>query len=105
MAQPFDAERIQLTGEPVPIAEGLQFNPANRSGSFCRFREWRASLPRRRWTRHRARWCGSARNGAEQALAAPARLYGQPRLSPDGRRVAVEVGHVKSGFTIWSGRR
>ena len=30
MAQPFDAERIQLTGEPVPIAEGLQFDCGDR---------------------------------------------------------------------------
>ncbi|HXJ17249.1 MAG TPA: hypothetical protein VNM68_08640, partial [Candidatus Polarisedimenticolia bacterium] len=32
------------------------------------------------------------RNGAEQPLAAPARDYYQPRLSPDGRRVAVDIG-------------
>lgn len=33
-----------------------------------------------------------ARNGTEQLLAAPAREYDWPRLSPDGRRIAVEVG-------------
>ena len=49
MAQPFDTERIQLTGEPVPIAEGLQFERMTGSGSFCRLREWRAGLPRRNW--------------------------------------------------------
>jgi Tol biopolymer transport system component len=32
-----------------------------------------------------------SRNGAEQPLAAPAHAYLNPRLSPDGRRVAVEI--------------
>jgi Tol biopolymer transport system component len=31
------------------------------------------------------------RNGTEQLLSAPARNYDQPRLSPDGRRVAVDI--------------
>ncbi|MBI3049306.1 MAG: PD40 domain-containing protein [Acidobacteria bacterium] len=31
------------------------------------------------------------RNGTEQPLPAPALAYGYPRLSPDGRRVAVEL--------------
>ena len=34
MAQPFDAERIRLTGEPVPIAEGLQFNAQTARAAF-----------------------------------------------------------------------
>jgi len=33
-----------------------------------------------------------ARNGTEQPLPAPAREFDWPRLSPDGRRIAVEVG-------------
>ena len=41
-------------------------------------------------TQRRLVWV--SRNGAEQALAAPAREYDTPRLAPDGRRVAVEIG-------------
>jgi Tol biopolymer transport system component len=39
------------------------------------------------------------RNGAEQPLAAPAHTYLAPRLSPDGRRVA--VGITESESQIW----
>ena len=39
------------------------------------------------------------RNGAEQPLASPARAYRVPRLSPDGRRVAVEV--TEQGTQVW----
>ncbi len=34
MAQPFDANRIELTGDAFPIAEGLQFNPAQGRAAF-----------------------------------------------------------------------
>ncbi len=91
MAQPFDAERIQLTGEPVPVAEGLEFNPGSGRAAFAASENgvlaYRGGLgaPLRTLV-----WV--SRNGAEQALGAPARPYDQPRLSPDGRRVAVEIG-------------
>jgi Tol biopolymer transport system component len=35
MAQPFDARRLQLTGEAVPIAEHVQFNPTRWTGSYA----------------------------------------------------------------------
>ena len=52
-----------------------------------------------------ARWCGSAATGAEQPLAAPARAYNNPRLSPDGQRVAVEIGAANLARTISRGIR
>ena len=39
------------------------------------------------------------RNGAEQPLAAPARAYLGPRLSPDGRRVGVTIQEQES--QVW----
>ncbi len=90
MAQPFDAERLQLTSESVPIAEALQFNSANGRAAFAAsengvlaYRAGGAPPPRA------LVWVG--RNGAEQPVAAPPRAYDFPRLSPDGRRIAVEV--------------
>jgi hypothetical protein len=35
MAQPFDADRLALTGDAFPIAEGVQFNPANDRAAFA----------------------------------------------------------------------
>ena len=91
MAQPFDAERIQLTGEPVPVAEGLEFNPGSGRAAFAASENgvlaYRGGLGA---PLHTLVWV--SRNGAEQVLGAPARPYDQPRLSPDGRRVALEIG-------------
>jgi serine/threonine-protein kinase len=39
------------------------------------------------------------RNGAEQPVAAPVRAYQTPRLSPDGRRVAVNI--VEEETQVW----
>ena len=35
MAQPFDADRLELTGDAFPIAEDVQFNPANGRAAFA----------------------------------------------------------------------
>jgi len=98
MAQPFDAERTQLTGDPAPIAEGLQFSRGSGSAAFAAsqngvlaYRGGGAAPPRTLvWV---------SRNGAEQSLAAPTRFYQQPRLSPDGRRAAVEIDEQEN--QIW----
>ena len=42
-------------------------------------------------------WVG--RNGAEQTLAAPPHNYTYPRLSPEGRRVAVAIAEQET--QIW----
>ena len=94
MAQAFDAQGLELRGEAVPIAEGLQFNDERGRTAFAAsqngvlaYRTGNAGAQRRLvWV---------SRNGTEQPLTAPARAYGDPRLSPDDRRVAVGIsGHV-----------
>jgi Tol biopolymer transport system component len=46
-----------------------------------------------------ARLVWVSRDGTEQSVGAPPRLYNQPRLSPDGRRVAVDV--IESTTQVW----
>jgi len=90
MAQSFDAARIQLTGEPVPLAEGVQYGAVSGRADFAAsengvlaYRHASVAPPRTLvWV---------SRNGTEQSVAAPARNYANPRFSPDGRRVAVTL--------------
>jgi eukaryotic-like serine/threonine-protein kinase len=91
MAQPFDAEHIRLTGEPVPIAEGVQVNYTVGKAAFAASQN--GVLAYRTGTDGPPRtlvWV--SRNGTEQPLASPERAYDYPRVSPDGGRVAVEIG-------------
>jgi Tol biopolymer transport system component len=96
MAQPFDVERLQLTSEAVPIAEGVQFNAvsatfaASQNGVLA-YRSQLGATPRT------LAWVG--RSGTEQPISAPAHGYQQPRLSPDGRRIALEI--EERGSQIW----
>ena len=100
MAQPFDAERIELTGEAVPIVEDLQFNldqgrtafAASENGVLA-YRTGAAAV------QNRLVW--ASRNGTEQPVAAAARSYGGPRLSPDGRWVAVSITDQTGQPQVW----
>jgi Tol biopolymer transport system component len=42
-----------------------------------------------------------SRNGMEHPVGAAARAYNQPRLSPDGRRVAVDVIEKAQNMQVW----
>jgi serine/threonine-protein kinase len=91
MAVPFDLERLEVTGTAVTVVEGvLQSTPSwaaqysfSATGSLVYVPGGlQAAQCRLVWVN---------RSGAEQPLAAPARAYRYPRLSPDGRRVAVGI--------------
>jgi len=91
MAVPFDPQRLSVTGAAVPVVEGVLQSPStgaaqysiSTTGSLVYVQGGIQSAQRR------LTWV--SRSGAEQPLASPARAYRNPRLSPDGRRVAVNV--------------
>ena len=90
MAQPFDADKLQLTGEPVPMVEGVEFNLFGSAAAFSAsdngvlvYRGGGGAVPLN------LVWVN--RNGAEQALGAPPHNYTFPRISPDGKRVAAGI--------------
>ena len=101
MAVPFDLERLQVTGEAVPVVQGvlqpLQQPPSaqysvSASGSLAYIAGGtEAILSKLVWI---------SRNGREEAVAAPARNYDMPRLSPDGRRVAIDAAD-NEGTQVW----
>ncbi len=89
MAAPFDVRRQTLTGEAVPVVENVQgssFGAAQYSisatGSLVYVSGGSQS--------DQSRMVWVSRDGKEQPLAAPPRGYSRPRISPDGRKVAVE---------------
>jgi eukaryotic-like serine/threonine-protein kinase len=97
MAVPFDPQRLKVKGTAVPVVQDVMQDPAapapaqysvSATGSLVYVPgSAQASQSKLVWV---------SRNGAEQPLPAPARDYGQPRVSPDGRRVA-----LASGGQIW----
>ena len=90
MAQPFDLKTLSLTGVPRPVTDNVRhvgpsagaFFAASRDGSVL------TSLPR---TRAQARLVWFDCQGRELGALGPERNYGDLRISPDGRHVAVVV--------------
>ncbi len=91
MAVPFDPQRLAVTGTAVPVVESVLQSPISGAAqySFSATGSLVYVPGGIQAAQRRLVWVN--RSGAGQPLAAPARAYRQPRLSPDGRRVAVAI--------------
>ena len=101
LAQPFDPGRLELSGEPVPVAEGVGVIGGAGLGTFTTsangvlaFHGGADSAVRR------LVWFD--RDGkAGEPLGEPATIV-DPRISPDGRWVVAAVNDPRSGtFDLW----
>jgi serine/threonine-protein kinase len=101
MAAPFDPEQLKV-GEPRrPVVEGLRQTPTAGYAPFCfsqdgllyyvRGGEWLA--------RRQLVWVDRQGEEVEQ-LPLPPQAYGDLRLSPDGRRFALEKLE-RGAFNVW----
>ncbi len=100
MAVPFDLERLEVTGEAIPVLEGVQLTLEGAAqfgfsslGSLV-YIPGPVGEPQRRLV-----WLD--REGVEELLAAPERNYMHARLSPDGRRIASFIGGDKQDVWVY----
>ena len=101
MAAPFDAERLEMAGPARPVIEWVKWFPINGTAQFAISRdgslvyvpggpEWEE--PRR------LVWVN--RQGESTAVTDDARVFYDPGLSPDGRKIAVAI--AREGNTdLW----
>ncbi len=99
LAVPFDLERLERTGEPVTVVEGILMEPGGAAhftfsddGSLA-YVSGEMLVPDRKLV-----WVN--RQGEINPLAAEAREYMNPSLSPDGQQVAVTI-REGSNYDIW----
>jgi Tol biopolymer transport system component len=83
MAVRFSRESLEIADVPQPIAKGLNTFAVSRTGTLVWVRAGTEDA--------RSYLVRVARDGTYQRLAAPAEVYQTPRLSPDGRRLAVVI--------------
>ena len=101
-AVPFDLDRLEVTGEPVPVLEGVMTDASgaiefslSANGSLV----YVAGDPQGGVVRSLV-WVD--RQGREEPVAAaPPRTYTYPRISPDGTRVALDVRDQENDVWIW----
>jgi Tol biopolymer transport system component len=99
MAVPFDPQRLEVTGTSVPVAEGVLQSPVSGAAQYSLSATGSLAYVSGGIQATQLRLVWVNRNGTEQPLGAPGRTYFAPRLSPDGRRVA--VGITGSESQIW----
>jgi eukaryotic-like serine/threonine-protein kinase len=99
MAVLFDPQRQEVTGTAVPVAEGVLQSPATGAAQYSISATGSLVYVSGGVQAAQLRLVWVSRNGAEQPLVVPERAYFAPRLSPDGRRVA--VGITESEFQTW----
>jgi len=106
LAVPFDLAQRELTGHPASMFDGVRvrgignhgppFMAISDSGSLA----YTGAVPGGGATRRDALvWVDQ--EGREEPLAAEPLAYSNPRVSPDGTKVAVEVLREGGGFDIW----
>ena len=99
MAVPFDPQRLTATGAAVPVVEGVLQSPSSEPPSTASPLRGHWSMFRGAFSRPRAGWCGSLAMGLSSPLPPLRTPTCNPRLSPDGRRVAVAITEQES--QIW----
>ena len=100
LAQPFDANTAATRGDPVPVAERVDQFPetgvAAFSASDTGVLVYRGSAG---LASSRLRWVD--RSGREIGQVGEARSYRNPRISPDGSRIAVELVDTLGNRDVW----
>ena len=91
----FGLDRLEVTGGPVPLVEGLLGFAISDSGTlvYVPGKTVAAAYPQRTLV-----WVD--RNGKEEPIAAPPNAYAFPKIAPDGKRVALTIRDV-GGYDIW----
>ena len=97
---PFSLERLELAGRVVPVVEHVWIDSAwavsqlsvSDEGTlvYARGGDWARTIPT---------WID--RQGREEALALPPQVYGPFKLSPDGRRLAIQVTDPTSQIYVY----
>jgi Tol biopolymer transport system component len=88
MAQTFDADRREVTGEAFPIIERIRFRPGPGLAEFSVSSNGVLVYMTGNLVPNQLTWFD--RSGKQLGTAGPPGAYNFPRLSPDEKRVAVE---------------
>ena len=91
MAVPFDSQRLEIKGAAVPVIEGVARSTDTDAAQYSISATGSLAYVSGGTEANQRRMVWVSRNGMEQPLLAHPHAYQYVRLSPDGRRVAVEL--------------
>jgi len=100
LAVPFDPEGVAVRGSPEVVLEGVRYDPRSGSARYALSESGTLVYGPAPPTspEHHLAWVDEA--GSLVRIGDSPRQFSEPRLSPDGRRVAVRVG-MAGGSDLW----
>ncbi len=102
LAQKFDLKTLQVTGEPVAVATDPQFSPRIMHATFAAS-DTRALLVQKGGNVMTSRLAWFDRTGKEVGTIGDAQVYANPKVSFDGKMVAVDMTDVGNLNTdVWT---
>lgn len=99
MAQAFDVDKLQLTGESFPVAEQVGFDLGTFQTYFSVSQTGVLAYSAATGGKTQLTWMD--RGGKEIGLVAQPANYIRPSLSPDGKRVAVDGSDLQGNRDVW----
>ena len=102
VAQPFDAGRLETTGEAVPVAEDIRVNPANGRAAFA-VSESGVLVYRTGFAGDPIHLVWFDRAGKEIGKVGQPKGYSGIDLSPDGQRIILHLHETLSGTALVGG--
>jgi Tol biopolymer transport system component len=101
MAVPFDPQRLSVTGRAVPVVEGVLQNSLSGAAQYSLSATGSLVYVPGNIQSVQSALVWVTRDGTEQPLAAPARAYRVPRVSPDGRRVVLAIDEQETQLWLY----
>ena len=102
-AQPFDAETLSFTGDPVRVADDLWPSPVAGRGTFAASTSGTLAYRAGGAEAASADVVWSDRRGGTLATVGESNRYRQIALSPDGRQVAFSLSEAATGrLELWT---
>jgi serine/threonine-protein kinase len=101
-AAPFDLGRLELTGSPAPVLEGIASNPFHGSAQFDVSANGLLVYLGGGQQLYRYSMVWVDRDGAATPLSEEQKTYGEPHFSPDGSKLAVQVFEAgRTNSDVW----
>jgi serine/threonine-protein kinase len=91
IAAPFDAQRLRIGANPVPVVEGVRLNPQSGCGQFAVGTPGPLIYLKGDAKGIKSRLVAVDRAGGERQLIDEPGAFSDPYLSPDGRHLVVSV--------------
>ena len=101
LAAPFDLGRLEMSGAPLAVAEGVIENPDNGAASYAFSRDGTLIFAPGGAVTTAGTLMWVDRHGAARPLPAPPGPYSWPRISPDGQRLAVHIAALYDDIWVY----